>query len=124
MLFKCLAVAAVFAVCFFAPIAVSRVVTRAARNSVILTDMSSLKNWAEIYELRAGTYEGLGDDMDVQRVLGDIKAQGGDCVLYENSKNYCAKASFKEIKKKDWCIDSFGYSGSSSMCSEGNIKCH
>jgi hypothetical protein len=123
MLFKVMAALAVFAVCFFTPILASRIVTKAARNSVILTDMGNLKNWAEIYELKNGTYAGLGEDADIRRMISDIKAQGGNCVLSENSKDYCARTVFKEIKERDWCIDSAGYSGK-GLCSAGTFNCY
>lgn len=123
MFCKCLAAISVFAVCFLSPVIIWKIMVKGAHNSVVMTEMGALKNWAEVYELKNGSYEGLEINEDVKKVISYIEEQGGSCSVFENRQDYCAVATFNGGGKQ-WCIDSNGYDGSGGTCSGESVKCH
>jgi hypothetical protein len=124
MLFKCLATLSVFSVCFLTPIFAVKLISSSARNSIIKMDMSTLRNWAEVYKVKNANYGGMSGFEDTQRVVEDIEKQGGSCRIFEDGNHYCAVASLNDMKGH-WCIDDAGYIGReySGCTGSGSYNC-
>ena len=124
MLFRCLAALSVFSICFLTPIFAIKIISSSAKNSIIRMDMSTLRNWAEVYKVKNGDYGGRNGFEDIQRVVEDIEKQGGLCRIFEGGNHYCAVASLNDAKGY-WCVDDTGYIGRdySGCTGSGSYNC-
>lgn len=115
MLAKGIAVLVVFIISISLPLAISNSLQERARDAVIRSSFNQIKNWAQIYVIRNGTYEGLAMDLEIRKVVEHIYLQGGSCLIFGNNNEYCAKTTFNNGKRGTLCIDSSGYIGSHAL---------
>lgn len=122
-IFKALAALFVFLASFSVPVLICRSVEEDARNARIRMDMGQIRNWAEVYELKNKTYEGLGDNPELKRSFNDIGSMGGSVSVFvgEQHDSYCARVFFR---KGSFCVDSSGYAGKDrGICSSAMTNC-
>jgi len=123
-LFRALAVLVVFFVSLSVPLYISYKTQERAKEIRIKMDMSQLKNWAEIYEIKNGSYIGLENDLEVKKVFEDIESMGGvpNIFVSNDANEYCCQTEFKK-KLGVWCLDSSSYLGRDGGCNVNNISC-
>lgn len=122
---KALAILIVFLGSFSFPFYCSFKAKEVAIELRIRMDMNQLKNWAEIYRLKHGTYSGLNDDLEVKRVFADIESMGGTVKITVDGDNekYCSQSLFIKKDIETWCIDSSGHMGVGACDSEA-VSCN
>lgn len=123
--FKALAVLVVFLVSLSLPLYFSMRTQGKAKEIVVKMDMDQLKNWAEVYKIQNGSYTGLEDDSEIEKVFENIKSMGGNprMIINRNSSKYCCQTEFIKKDLGTWCVDYSGYVGKDSNCNLNNISC-
>ena len=122
-IFNTLAVLVVFLVSFLIPVFVSLFIMEDARNARIKMDMSSLKNWAQVYQMEEGDYRGLEMSRELNVFFEDIKSMKGEVKVFvgQNYESYCTRVIFK---KGSLCVDNSGQMGKDKgICSSSVTRC-
>ncbi len=83
-------------------------------NLEIKEDLNQLSMWAELYNNRYKTYQGMENNEEIKKIIDELNSLQTDCqlIISKRGDKFCAKAKMFDKKIKNWCVDSARYSGS------------
>jgi len=121
-IFKVAAVLIVFIVSFSIPIFIVNNIKDNAKSLMIKTEINQVKLWAEVYGLQNGTYEGMENNQEINKIMLYIKYLGAnsEILIKDDNKGYCINGGLKN--KENWCVDYTGFVGE-GICLKDSAKC-
>ncbi|MDD4074410.1 MAG: prepilin-type N-terminal cleavage/methylation domain-containing protein, partial [Candidatus Pacebacteria bacterium] len=98
-----------------------------AKDSRIKSEMSQIRNIADIYKINNGfSYEELETNQEVSSLLSSITSQGGtaesNISISNDGSQYCIFTNLNSTNDL-WCVDNTGYSGLGG-CEEETYTCN
>ncbi len=117
----------IFLVFYSIPLLIFKDMQKKIINLEIKEDLNQLSMWAQFYNNKYRTYQGIENNEEVKKLVDRLNSLQADCqlVISERGDRFCAKTKVFDKKIKNWCVDSFKYSGPTvNNCDYGKeIKC-
>jgi len=91
-----------------------------SQNAAVQVTLSSLRSQADLYlSSSGGSYSGLCDDLEIQKMIDSITETNGEdtnCVVSPSGDSYTISAGEAgTISPESYCVDSSGFSGETSI---------
>jgi len=124
VLLKCLAMVFVFSISMAIPLLIYGQLKKSADSLLIQKDLEQIQEWAIVYKLKNGSYDGLEKNVEIIKKKIDITVLGGKPRIFVSSDKdaFCVASPLLDAKTK-WCVDGEGYSGKEAdNCRGGGLS--